>query len=407
MAAEVYKWNKHESDIGQVRFPNGRVEIDNESFRDGLQGTQVSHHPTTEQISQYLVETERLGYSDHFDIGYPGSTGHKPRVIELVNFTKEKNLDLTMSAAGRASAIDDVKAVIEVAQSTGFPIEADLFLDISLSRAESEGWDREAMLEKMRENIILTKKEGLSVMFVPERASVTPPIELFNACKIAADAGADRIAIADTTGRLSPRGTTNIFRAVFSEIGSRYPHVKWDFHEHGDLQMGVANSLVAAEEGVDRLHVASRAIGERAGNVALEQLLVVLHLEELRDVDTTQIQKFAQMAANMLSVPIRPHEAIVGPESASTASGIHARGYEKNLEIYSPFPGGPEFVGLEPLVRIGPMSSLANVNEFCKQLGIEPPTEEKGIEILTLAKHNWGLLEAEDVKGILGRNGLR
>lgn len=174
--------------------------------------------------------------------------------------------------------------------------------------------------------------------------------------------------------------------------------------------MGIANCIVAAMEGIDRLHATSRGIGERAGNVELEQLLVVLNLQGLREVDTPQMQKFAKMAAEILSVPILSHEAIVGERSTETASGVHASTYEKvrqgeNLPpIY--FPYRPEDVGLIPHVRIGPMSGLSNVYAYCEEIGIKNISEERAMEILDVAKNNWGLLSEAEVKGILGRNSV-
>ena len=406
MGKEIYNWTKHNVSPRQVRPANLSVQIDNETFRDGLQGTQVACHPEIEQIFVYLDELAARRYSEHLDIGFPASgPRHRDQIVTLVNYASDQGHDLTFSVAGRGAAVDDVKAILEVSEKVGQPLEADLFLDASTLRARVEGWDRDTKLGQLRKNIELVKAHGNPVMFVPERASETSPEELFQACKIAADSGVDRIAIADTNGVLNPIGTTNIFRAIFDEVGSKYPEVKFDFHEHEDLGMGRANCVVAATEGVDRLHATSRGIGERAGNVDLEKLLVVLALNGLRDVDMSQIQKFTQMAADIFSVPIQSHESIVGPESTATASGVHASGYAKDRSIYSPYPNGPEDVGLTRRTSIGPLSSLSNVYAFCEQWGIESPTEERAREILDLAKDRWGLLSKDDVKSVLGRNG--
>ncbi len=406
MGKETYNWSNHRGPTEPVRPPNKSVEIDNESLRDGMQGTQVSLHPDIEKVFRYLDELSRLKYSEHLDLGFPASgPEHRQRITTLIDYSKGKNHGFTFSVAGRGAAVDDVAAAIDVSQKSGKLEETDLFLDASTLRATEEGWNKDEMLVRVKKNIEFAKAHDLSVMFVPERASETSPEELFEACTIAADAGADRIAIADTNGVLTPMGTSNIFRSVFAEIGTKYPNIAFDFHEHDDLTMGIANCVVAANEGVDRLHATSRAIGERAGNVPLEQLLVVLNLNGFRQVDTPRIQEFAQMAADIFSVPIRSHEPIIGPESTATASGVHASGYRKSRNIYTPFPTGPEYVGLKQKVSIGPLSGLSNVYAFCEQRGIELPTEEKAREILDFAKGKWGLLSETDVKNLLGRNG--
>lgn len=387
-----------------LRSPREYVEIDDETWRDGMQGTHLEHHPSFEQKDLYVGQSAELGYIDHLDIGFPASGQiHRNEVINLINSSIRRSDGVTFSVAGRGAALDDVRSILEVSEKTKTPLEADLFLDASTIRAEVQRWDRDEKLRQAGQNIAHLKKEGLSVMFVPERASATSPEELIEACTIAADNGADRIAIADTTGVLTPFGTINIFREVFSSIGKKYPDIKFDFHEHDDLRMGIANCIVAAQEGVDRLHATARGIGERAGNVDLEQLLVVLNVKGFRNDNTEKIQQFAMMAAEILSRPIGEHEALIGNKWVETASGVHADTYRRKPDLYFPFD--PDKVGLKPQVRIGPLSGLANVYGFCEALGIKDITEEKAREILEAAKEQWGLLSEDTVRNLVGRNG--
>jgi len=407
----IYNWGKHEGNLEKpIRIPLASVQIDDETWRDGMQGTQSLHHPTTEQKDEYIRKVVEFKYVDHLDIGFPASgPSHRKEIVALINSANAREIKPTFSTAGRAAAIDDGKAILEVAQKTGTQLRADLFLDVSSMRANIEGWDRQEKLKQAMRNIDLLKKEGLLVMFVPERSSVTLPEELFEACVLAAEKGVDRIAITDTTGVLDPTGTQKLFREVFENIGKRYPGIKFDFHGHNDLGMGTANCIVAAIEGVDCLHATARGIGERAGNVKLEELLVVLDMKGLRKIDGLHIQEFVKMAADILAVPIASHEPIVGQKSTETASGIHASTYEKVKkgaglpDIYLPY--SPENYGLKPLVRIGPVSSLANVRAFCEYLGIYDITEEKAEEVLAAAKSGWKILSPNDVKEIVGRNG--
>jgi 2-isopropylmalate synthase len=407
----VYNWKMHEGGPKEpVRTPRSQVQIDDETWRDGMQGTHSLHHPQTEQKMRYIKMAADLGYVDHFDIGFPASgPTHRQEMVTLVNFATEQKLKLTFSAAGRGAAIDDGKSILEVAQKTGIPFRADLFMDASSVRARVENWDREEKLKQTIENIAFLKKEGLSVMFVPERASVTSPQELLEACKLAAEEGIDRIAIADTTGALNFIGIQKLLREVFETIGKSYPKIKFDFHGHNDRGMATENSIAAAIEGVDCLHAAARGVGERVGNTKLEELLVNLDIDELRKIDGSHIQEFANLAADILNVPIAPHEPIFGKKSTETASGVHASTYEKNKkgeglpDIYFPF--SLKDYGLKPSVRIGPLSGLANVRVFCKELGIEDITEEKAQEVLHVAKTEWRILEEEDVRKIVGRDG--
>lgn len=402
---ENYDWGKHPKIAEQVRPPTSQILIDNETWRDGMQGSQVVKHPSTEQKASYLKAAESNRYSDHFDIGFPAAGAQQSdEIVTLINFSREEELELTFSAAGRGAAEGDTRAIIEVAQRTGESVEADLFFDASSLRTEAEGWDKKEKLKQLKENIELVKRHGLPVMFVPERSSDTAPEDLFEVCQMAADAGADRIGIADTRGILTPYSAQALFRSILQNVGNKYPEMKFDFHGHNDFEMGLANCLVAANEGIERLHATSRGIGERSGNVPLEQLIVILNLHGFKDVETSKIQEFAHLAADILSVPIRSHEAIIGQESTTTASGVHANAYGKDTtnQIYLPIP--PEKIGLKTHVRIGPMSGLSNVYAYCIEIGLSGITEEQAILILNHAKSNGGLLSAEDVKGLLNPN---
>lgn len=403
----IYDWNTHVGPLEPQRAPRTRVEIDDETWRDGMQGTQSEKQPPTELRDEYIGTAASKGYIDHLDIGFPGSgVMHRDQIVSLVESSKKRHDNVTFSVAGRAAAIDDARAIVEIAERTGVPLEADVFWDVSKIRSKVEGWDREKLIEKTLENIRFLKREGLSVMFVPERASATSPDELFPLISMAADNGADRIAIADTTGVLTPYGTLNIFRETFKQIGKKYPDLKFDFHEHDDLKMGIANCVVAAQEGVDRLHATARGIGERAGNVDLEQLVVVLNVQGFRDADTTEIIPFTHLASDILNVAHQnTHEAIIGEQWPETGSGVHASTYGKMGDVPIYFPFDPREVGLEPKVRIGPMSGLANVRIFCESIGIQDVTEEKAQEILDAAKSTWSLLSEQTVRQIMRRNG--
>ena len=405
----VYNWRNFNASPLPVRGPVAKVKVDDETWRDGMQGTHLSKHPSTEARKLYVATAAGLGYIDHLDIGFPASgLQQRNQLVDIISFSQRERHGVTFSAAGRAAARGDVEAIDDVSLRTGVPLEADLFFGASTIRAEVEGWDRKAMIRKVAENIRYANKYGLPVMFVPERASETHPEELFEVCRIAAEAGADRIAIADTTGVLTPTATRNLFRGFFDTVGREHPTIAIDFHEHEDLGMGAGNCLVAVEEGVERLHATARGVGERPGNVKLEKLLVLLDLEGYRNVDTSKLQLYTQMAADLLAVPIRPHEPIVGPESTSTASGVHASTYGKGGEELPPvyFPFDPKAVGLEPHIRIGPMSGAANVHGFCREMGIDGITDADVQTLLGVAKERWALLSRNDVLSILGRTEL-
>lgn len=401
----IYNWSRHDGPIQPVCLPKKSVEIDDETLRDGLQGTQLDSHPTTSQRQTYLLLANK--FVDHADIGFPGGEGdHKEQIAELIKFSLDKGLDLSLSCAARAAVESDIKPIIDLShQSGGYPLEADIFLDVSEYRAALEGWDRKEKLSALAGNIKRLKKHNLPVMFVPERATSTPPEELLEACKIACDLGVDRICIADTQGIAASRGITNIFRWSLEELGSQYPNVKWDGHFHNDRGLGLANCITAVDEGVDRVHATSFCIGERSGNVDLAILLLNLNMAGFREDDLTGLRKFTQLVSNLLSYEIPPNMPVYGEGAFSTASGVHASAVDKEAmsdgihRTY--FPINPNLVGGKARVEVGPFSGSANVIFKLREMGIYPD-DDVVKKILMEARKGRNLLSDTTIRGIAG-----
>jgi isopropylmalate/homocitrate/citramalate synthase len=402
-----YNWAAHQGPEKPVRSPNPFVAIDDETLRDGLQGAQLDAHPSTGQKKIYLENVDK--FVEHADIGFPGSESeHQKELEELIRFTQDRRMNMTLSVAGRGSAESDIKPIAELAHKTGYSLEADLFLDGSIYRSTLEKWDRQEKFKQLAGNIAFLKSQNLPVMFVPERATSTPPDELFEICKIAIESGADRIALADTVGIAAQHGIQNLLRWSFAELGAQYPDIKWDAHFHNDRGLATANCLVAAHEGIDRVHTTVFCLGERPGNADLGQVLLNFNLAGYRDTDLRELTPFMQLASDLLKFPIPVNAPVYGDSAHKTASGVHAsalfkeQANEGQHTIYLAYP--PESVGSKPGVEIGPFSGAANVRYKLRDLGL-PATDEKIQEILTEAKHSRGILPDSTIFQIVKRNG--
>lgn len=404
----IYDWSKH---IEVVKSENGkpdqtsRVEIDDETLRDGLQGTQIEQHPSTEEKKIYLEWASR--FVEHADIGFPGSEEeHQQEILELIKHSIARRLEITLSCAARGAASEDVKPIVDISEALGgYPLEADLFLDGSKYRAQKEGWERKERLAQLAQNIKLLNEHSLPVMFVAERATSTPPEELFETCQIAADLGVERMCFADTQGKASYQAVTNMFQWGYKEIGSRYPNLKWDFHGHNDLGLGVVNCLAASQEGVDRVHATSFGIGERSGNVDLATTLTVLNLKGFRQTDLTKLKDFSRIASEILHFPIPRNAPVIGESAHATSSGVHSAPLDKAEDKFSDiyFAYDPGIVGGEPKVEVGRFSGAATVRYKLKALSI-PFNEEMVMEILDVAKKGRGFLSETTIRGIAQRH---
>ena len=392
----VYDWSKHESPEKPVRDPIQTIKIDDETLRDGLQGTQLKE---SFSLNEKIIYLELAApFVDHFDVGYPNS--HKiqsQEALAIISHGLERKLRATYSLAGRAPSRVDLDPMIDIIKSInnrldiGTEIRADIFFDGSFSRAKFEGWDRQEMLSQSEANIKFLKSHGMKVMYVAEMATITPPDELKESFERAVEAGADVLCIADTTGVASPQAMRNISRWSLYELGRLYEHIEWDAHCHNHLGLAIANSLTAVEEGFNEVHGTVLWLGEGPGNADNANLLTTLAVKGYLDRDLTGLNQFYREVSDLLGIPIPSSAPVVGKSAHSTGSSIHARSIEKQMMAegaghpYSPYP--PELVGAKASAEIGPMSGPANVRLKLKGWDFEP-THEMIQDLLEEAKRS-------------------
>jgi 2-isopropylmalate synthase len=170
----------------------------------------------------------------------------------------------------------------------------------------------------------------------------------------------------------------------------------------------VANSLTAAEYGVDRIQATALGVGERAGNAAMEQVLINLWLEGLIKVDVVPITEYTKYAAKVLGVKLRHFDPVVGSDIFSTATGVHAaaikKAYalgQKNLAglIYSAV--NPYSLGREPDIKVGPMSGKANIIWKLEQMKYVSYSEEQVIRILNEVKRRGVVMTEKQLEKLI------
>ncbi|HEY5600741.1 MAG TPA: LeuA family protein [Patescibacteria group bacterium] len=382
----LFDWSNYPQDEIVVKK---HIDIDDETLRDGLQGAQATR-PSVEEQKVFLEFLDQLGV-EHADIGIPnGDLRQKEEVISLIKHKVLKGLNITLSCASRALKVD-VDNLAEISSKTGdFPLEVDLFIGSSTLRSIVHKWDLSELTKMVSESVLHAKKQNLPVMFVTEDSTRAHPENLLELYKVALDCGADRICIADTVGIASPKITKNIVGFIKSEVITKYPSVKLDWHGHNDLDLGVINCLVASENGVDRVHTAVWGIGERAGNVNMFPVILNLNLQGFRSEDLTRLKEFANYSAKILNLSTSVNEPAVGETAHKTTSGVHADAilkaqeqgnYELASKVY--FPYDPRMVGGEIEIGVGTMSGKSNVIAVLNKYLIEATSAR--IEAVRLA----------------------
>jgi len=187
----------------------------------------------------------------------------------------------------------------------------------------------------------------------------------------ASDAGAHRVRIADTVGIWTPRHVWQCFRRLRAIAGSR---LSLEFHGHNDLGMATANTLSAIEGGADAASVTVNGLGERAGNAALEEVVMALRHTLGMDcgLDTSRLSALCKLVAKRSRRPIHRSKPITGADAFRHESGIHTAALLKDPIAYQPFPAEETGRAAEPFT-IGKHSGSAGVQSLLAARGISVP----------------------------------
>ena len=393
----IYDWNTAGREVAAER----RVELDDETLRDGLQSPSVFDPPIEKKI-ELLHLMDSLGINSA-DIGLPGAG---PRafadVTRLAKEIVDCKLDITPNCAARTVAAD-IQPIIDISEKVGIPIEACTFIGSSPIRQYAENWSLEMMLTATEDAVKFAASHGLPVMYVTEDTTRAHPDTVRALYTTAIEAGARRICVCDTVGHATPEGVRALIGYIRTIVSDTGEDVKIDWHGHQDRGLGVINSIAAFEAGADRLHGTALGIGERVGNAPMDQLLVNLQLMGYIGRDLGNLMRYCETASEATRIPIPIGYPVVGRDAFRTATGVHAaaviKAFRKGDEwladmVYSGVPA--KMVGREQLIEIGPMSGKSNIVFWLERHAVEA-TEERVERILNHAKQRSAVLTDEEV----------
>jgi 2-isopropylmalate synthase len=223
------------------------------------------------------------------------------------------------------------------------------------------------------------------VEFSPEDAGRSDPEFLYEVLTEVIAAGATTVNIPDTVGYTTPGEFGNLIRGIKENV----PNINQaiiSVHGHNDLGLAVANFLEAVKNGARQLECTINGIGERAGNAALEELVMGLHVRRqyfnpffgrpadseapLTNIDTRQIYKTSRLVSNLTGMLVQPNKAIVGANAFAHESGIHQDGVLKNKLTYEIMDA--QSIGLtDNQIVLGKHSGRNAFRSRLKELGFE------------------------------------
>ncbi|CAN5171343.1 2-isopropylmalate synthase [soil metagenome] len=239
---------------------------------------------------------------------------------------------------------------------------------------------REEVLERIRSCVAQAREmvgPGQQVEFSAEDASRTELPFLLEAYETAVNAGASVINVPDTVGYTEPKEYASVIRQVVKLVGRR---AIVSTHCHNDLGLATANTLAAIQAGARQVEVTVNGLGERAGNAALEGVVMALRTRpgEFRNaatnVATEQLTATSRLVSFLTGIAVQPNKGVVGANAFAHESGIHQDGFLKNPLTYEIMT--PESVGLSgSTLTLGKLSGRAGFDERLRRLGIHVEPE--------------------------------
>lgn len=344
-----------------------KVIIFDTTLRDGEQAPGATMN--LEEKLLIAKTLEKMGV-DVIEAGFPAASSGDFNAVHQIAKTIKNS---TICGLARAKE-SDVRAVAEAIKPAErqrihtFLATSELHMKYKLKMS------REDVLQAIKSSVSLSRSLCGEVDWSPEDATRSNRDFLFQAIELAIKSGATTINIPDTVGYTTPEEYFELITAIRNNV-SNIDKAIISTHCHDDLGLAVANSLSAVRAGARQIECTINGIGERAGNTALEEVVMAIKTRSdfynLRtDIDTTMITRASRLVSTITGFAVQYNKAIVGANAFAHESGIHQDGMLKNRETYEIMT--PQSVGLEKTsLTLGKLSGRAAFKDRLKEIGYE------------------------------------
>jgi isopropylmalate/homocitrate/citramalate synthase/4-hydroxybenzoate polyprenyltransferase len=337
----------------EERLP-ARVVISDTTLRDGEQMPGVAFG-VAEKV-ELARRLDALGVP-LIEVGYPSVSEEEAEAVRAI---AGLGLDAAVQVIARP-----VRADIDVAIASGADSIA-LFAGTSDAHVRAKlRTTPQRLLERVRGAVVHAKESGRQVVFAAEDATRTDPAYLVEIFTAAADAGADAVGIADTAGVATPWRIARLVR----EVAARTP-LPIAMHCHDDLGLAAANSVAGLLAGASAVQCSVLGIGERAGNAALEEVVLILETAygHRTGIDLTALTPLARHVAALVGQPVPPTRPVVGGHAFTHESGLHVDGLVRDSSSYEPYP--PELTGRHRRFVFGKHSGRTALRHVLSRHGV-------------------------------------
>jgi 2-isopropylmalate synthase len=353
-------------DEGSVFVSPRRIQIFDTTLRDGEQSPGIALQP--HEKAEIAAQLERLGV-DVVEAGFAGASSGDFAGVRAVAGTLTR---ATVASFARAKA-EDVLAAAEALEDAHRSRIHVCLATSTLHMEKKLGLAPWQMIDQARAAVQLAVSLADEVEFSCEDATRSDPRFVARVCRAVINAGATVINLPDTVGYVLPFEYEAFLAAVRDEC-PELREVTLSVHCHNDLGLAVANTLAGVRAGAEQVECTVNGIGERAGNAALEEVVMGLtvrseHFGVTTGIDTAEITRTSQLVAARTGYAVQPNKAIVGANAFAHEAGIHQDGMLKDERTYQIVD--PARVGARTTLPLGKHSGRHAFARACAALGVD------------------------------------
>jgi len=343
-----------------------RITVFDTTLRDGEQSPGIALAP--DEKAAIALQLERLAV-DVIEAGFPASS---PGDFEGVRAVARAVTSTTVAALARTRR-EDVDAAVE-ALADAKRSRLHVFIATSPLHMEKKlGLEPAEVVEEAGRAVASAAGRVDEVEFSCEDATRSDPAFVAEVCATALAAGATTINLPDTVGYSLP----SEYAAFLSQVRQLCPgldQATLSAHCHDDLGLAVANTLAGVGAGASQVECTVNGIGERAGNAALEEIVMALRVRQdamgaTTSIDARELAETSRLVSELTGYVVQPNKAVVGANAFAHEAGIHHDGRLKDARTYQIFD--PEDVGSEMTLPLGKHSGRHAFALACAHAGIE------------------------------------
>ena len=348
-----------------------RIRVFDTTLRDGEQSPGIALQP--DEKVEIALQLERL----RVDVVEAGFAGASPGDFEGVRAVSGALTSPTVASLAR-TRFEDIDAAAE-ALACAQRSRIHIFIATSALHMERKlGLEPQQVVEQARDAVAYAATLVDEVEFSCEDATRSDPAFVARVCRVAIRAGATTINLPDTVGYALPFEYATFLSNVRREL-PELREVTLSVHCHNDLGLAVANTLAGVHVGAEQVECTVNGIGERAGNAALEEVVMALNVRHdyfgvATTIDTTEITRASQLVSQLTGYPVQPNKAVVGANAFAHEAGIHQDGMLKDERTYQIMD--PARLGARTTLPLGKHSGRHAFARACAERGVDLAGDE-------------------------------